>query len=65
MKKFIAKDKSGRMTKSVTLSADVIYKYWDLEETSWDDIRLETYLEECEEGDVFDAQDFKLTCIKD
>jgi hypothetical protein len=65
MKKFLAKDKSGRMPKSVTLGADVIYKYWDLNETSWDDVSLETYLKECEEGDEFDAQSFKLTCIKD
>jgi hypothetical protein len=64
MKEFLVKDKSGRMDKPVTIDAGTLFKYWELDDTSDDDVVLEDYLINCELGDTFKTNSYSITCIK-
>jgi hypothetical protein len=65
MKKFFAKDKSGRGF-SAELTEKHILETWDLTETEYNNgMELSEFLEDCVEGDVFKTNSITLTCIND
>ena len=62
---FLAEDRTGRSAKPYKLDKTHIERTWDLDEEDWNsEITLREYLDECEEGDSWETNDKRLTCIE-